>query len=205
MNTYPLPLFPLNLVVFPEGILSLKIFETRYLDMVRECLRNKSAFGVVMMSVEGDDNSKATYPFSVTGTSVTILEADVPQTGLMMIRCLGQQRFRVQSAKQQANGLWMGEAEDIENDTELQIPEDMQLTKLYLRQMIDSFVIQGVSASQMPFVKPYKLDDCAWVANRWSEILPIPLPQKQRLLELDSPLVRLELIHDILNANTTEN
>jgi Lon protease-like protein len=204
MKTYLLPLFPLNVVIFPEGILPLRVFEIRYLDMVRECLRNQSAFGLVMITPEEDCDAKSSYSFSAMGTSVKILSADVPQTGLMMIRCLGIQRFRVLSAEQQLNGLWIGEVEDIDNDSSIEIPEDLRLAKLYLRQMIDSFSIQGISVSDMPFSKPYKLDDCAWVANRWSEILAIPLSQKQRLLELDSPLVRLELIHDILSTDFPE-
>lgn len=208
--TYSLPLFPLNLVIFPEGLLPLRIFEARYLDMIRACLRNKTPFGVVAVYAElasqGSDNSNATQsiPFAKVGTTFTILDADVAHPGLITIRCLGQHRFRVKSAKQQADGLWMGEVEDIANEAGLEIPDDLKATQLHMQKLIDAIIKQGVSELEMPIGKPYKLNDCAWVANRWCEILNLPMIQKQRMLELDSPLVRLELVQDILTSEFAE-
>lgn len=201
MKTRSLPLFPLNVVIFPEGLLPLNIFEMRYLDMVRSCLRNHSPFGVVAVLDEAPSTRRDTQlPFALVGTSVNIIDADAPQTGLMMIRCLGQKRFQVKSAGQRQDGLWIGEVEEIENDTNLSIPDDLVTTSDNLHQLIHSLGKQGIPEIDLPIVKPYRFDDCGWVANRWCELLKIPLRQKQRMLELDSPLVRLELINDMFHS-----
>ena len=200
MTLYPLPLFPLNLVMFPEGLLPLRIFEMRYLDMVRSCLRNNSSFGVVAIIVDAHSELKTDLPFAQVGTSFKIINVDVTEPGLMNIQCLGQKRFNIRSAVQQDDGLWLGEVEDIENETSMPIPDDLKMTQDYMKQLIESLSEQDIAKEYLPFIKPFKIDDCAWVANRWCEILSIPLIQKQRLLELDSPLVRLELVQDLLLA-----
>ena len=195
MKRYSLPLFPLNVVTFPNGVLPLRIFETRYLDMVRGCLRNSAPFGLV-----ASRKTEQGWPFHSVGTALNIIDADVVELGLMNIRCRGMQRFRVVAAKQQADGLWVGEVEDIAEENEVAIPEDLQSTGTFLRQLMESLVEQGLNESQLPFLKPYRFDDCAWVSGRWCEILALPLADKQRMLELDSPLVRLELVNDWIQA-----
>lgn len=169
--------------------------------MVRGCLRNKTPFGVVAAEFDEAQALLSKLPFALTGTSCLIIETDVPNPGLITIRCQGQKKFRVHSAEQQKDGLWLGEVEDIADEVALAIPEDLQMTIIYLQQLIESVKQQGISEQQMPFSHPYKFNDCAWVANRWCEILRMPLIDKQRLLELDSPLIRLELIQDILNTD----
>lgn len=210
MTQYSLPLFPLNVVIFPEGLLPLRIFEARYLDMVKACLRNKTEFGVVAVYPEAstrlddDTGQQQSLPFAKIGTSFAILDADVTTPGLMNIRCLGQKKFKVISASQQKDGLWIGEIEDIGHEASMVIPADLQTTTLHLQRLIDAIVEQEIAEQDIPISKPYKLDDCAWVANRWCEIINIPLIQKQRMLELDSPLIRLELVQDILTAEFTD-
>lgn len=206
MKTYTLPLFPLNLVIFPDGLLPLRIFEARYLDMIKACIRNSTLFGVVAVypNQKLNDAPQNALSFAKVGTTFSIIDSDFSQPGLIMVRCLGQQRFRVKSASQQADGLWLGEVEDMPNDTKLAIPDDLQGATVHMQKLIDAILAQGVSDIEMPIGKPYQLDDCAWVANRWCELINMPLPQKQMLLELDSPLVRLELIHDILNVEYSE-
>lgn len=199
MSNYTLPLFPLNLVIFPEGTLPLRIFEARYLDMVKACLRNNTNFGVVA-AVDNQSSDSLGLPFAKTGTNFSIENADVTDLGTMNIRCLGQHRFIVNAATQQDDGLWVGQVTEIANDTVMAIPEDLKMTQEYIQQLITSLSEQKIDEAFLPFAKPYKVDDCAWVANRWCEILNIPLIQKQRLLELDSPLVRLELVQDLLRA-----
>ncbi|HYN54648.1 MAG TPA: LON peptidase substrate-binding domain-containing protein [Methylotenera sp.] len=204
MTHYSLPLFPLNVVIFPEGLLPLRIFEMRYLDMVSACLRNKTPFGVVAVysdsHAENDvmADEKERMPFAKVGTSFNILDAEVTTPGLITIRCLGQHKFHVKSAAQQKNGLWIGEVEDIANEPSMQIPDDLQITKVHLQRLIEALSEQDLAEIDMPIGKPYKMNECGWVANRWCEIINIPLVQKQRMLELDSPLVRLELVQDIL-------
>ncbi len=194
-----LPLFPLKVVIFPEGLLPLKIFEARYLDMVRDCLRNQSDFGVVTTDTSSHkDQGSERLPFSLYGTSMSILEADVPQPGLMTLRCQGKRGFYVRTARQQGNGLWIGEVDELPAASSKPIPDDLLNTSLYLQRLIDSLSEQGVADNELPALKPFKLNDCEWVANRWCEMLDIPLSQKLKLMEVKEPLERLTMISDIL-------
>lgn len=204
MTNYSLPLFPLSLTICPDGLLPLRIFEVRYLDMVRNCLRNNSSFAVVTVFQDGDTDPQANFQLANVGTVVDILEADVTTVGLMMIRCLGQRRVKINSYKQQPDGLLIGEVDDIANDLELPIPEDLQTTSTELQRLVESSLSQNISKEDLPFIEPYKFNDASWVANRWIELLDLPLLQKQRLMQLDSSILRLELIHDILDAASSK-
>lgn len=194
-----LPLFPLKLVLFPQGLLPLKIFEKRYVDMVRNCLRNQQGFGIV--SVCDDHDQTAPLPFSSVGVLVEIIETNIPQPGLFSLKCLGKQKFHIQSAVQQKDLLWMGKVEMLPIEVDTPLPDDLIASKTYFEQLIHSLEEEKIDANAMPFHSPYALNDCAWLANRWCEILDMPLIQKQRMLELDSPLIRLELINDMLTKN----
>lgn len=195
MKTYSLPLFPLDVVVCPGGLLPLKIFEARYLDMVKNCLRNNSSFAVVTVLPEGETDAKGNFPFANVGTLVDIIDADVTSVGLMMIRCVGRHRLKVNSFTQQEDGLVIGEVTDITNDLSLAIPEDLELAGRVLEQLLVSLHDQDVSV-----IKPYQFDNPSWVANRWIELLDLSLLQKQRLMQMDSPILRLELINDFLDT-----
>ena len=192
-KNYSLPLFPLHSIICPGGLMRLRIFEPRYLDMVKNCLRNNSAFCIVAAA---PDNK---LPFASIATVMKISHADVTTVGLMMIDCIGQHRIKIHSFTQQADGLLIGDISDIANDCEIAIPEDLQILSTRLQHLIESFADQGVSPSDIPIAKPYQYHDAAWVANRWVELLELPLLEKQRLMQLDSPIVRLELIHDLLD------
>lgn len=204
MKTYNLPLFPLNVVVCPDGYLPLKIFEARYLDMVRDCLRNKSSFAIVTILPEGETDPEGNFPFANIGTLVNIVDADVTTVGLMMIRCVGQHRIKVDSFTQQPDGLVMGEVNDISNDVSIPVPEDLNPSVKVLKQLLKTLANQNLSPTNMPIVEPYQFENAAWVANRWVELLDLPLLQKQRLMQMESPILRLELIQDILDANKVE-
>lgn len=197
--TYSLPLFPLNVVICPGGQLPLRIFEARYLDMVKNCLRNQTSFAVVAVMPEGTTDPEGNFPFANIGTLVDIVEADVETVGLMLIRCVGQHRVKVESFYQQDDGLVIGQVSDIPNDVEMSVPTDLQVSSEILRQLLEQLVAQNTSYEKLPMV-PYKLNDTAWVANRWVELLDLTLLEKQRLMQLDSPVVRLELIQDILTT-----
>lgn len=202
MQTYTLPLFPLKVVTCPEGLLPLRIFEARYLDMVRSCLRNNTSFGLVTV-LEADELVDAKLPFASIGSLLNIMDADVTTVGLMTVRCVAQHRIHVESYTTQADGLLIGQVSDVANDINVPIPEDLKSASSNLRRLIDSLPQQGIPASEIPITQPYKLDDCAWVANRWVELMDLPLLQKQRLMELDSPILRLELVQDILSGTDT--
>lgn len=203
-----LPLFPLGTVLYPGGLLPLRIFEVRYLDMISKCHKSGAPFGVVALTegseVRKADNNQpggdgfATEAFNAMGTLATITEYANPQPGLLVVRCEGAQRFKINNREKLKHGLWIADVERQAEDIEVSIPEDLQACADALGKLIKTLQQRGVAADQMPVLPPYRLDDCGWVANRWSELLPIPLELKQRLMVLDNPVVRLELISDIL-------
>ena len=203
-----LPLFPLGTVLYPGGLLPLRIFEVRYLDMIGKCHKTGAPFGVVSLTegsevrrpdhAEPSGDGFAREAFSGVGTLATITEFAAPQAGLMVIRCTGTQRFMISSREKMKHGLWIANVTRQDDDIAVNIPEDLQDTADALGKLIQTLQSRGVPAGQMPVLAPYRLDDCGWVANRWCELLPIPLELKQRLMELDNPLLRLELVGDIL-------
>lgn len=199
INNYSLPLFPLESVICPGGLMRLRIFEMRYLDMVKHCLRNKTSFCIVAISPEKTVKPVSNLPFASTGTIMDITHADVTTVGLMMIDCIGQHRTKIHSFTQQSDGLLIGNLSDISNDLEIPIPDDLKIISSRLQRLIESFANQGVLQSDIPIVKPYQYNDASWVSNRWVELLDLPLLEKQRLMQLDSPIVRLELIYDLLD------
>jgi Lon protease-like protein len=208
MTTQPvlrsLPLFPLGTVLFPGGLLPLRIFEVRYLDMIGRCHKNGSPFGVVSLT-QGSEVRRAgaeAERFATLGTFATIREFESPQAGLMQIECVGMQRFRIRSSELQKHGLWTAEVESIADDLPLQVPDDLRHTADALRRLVDTLEErrrnEGDPSVRLPIPEPYRFGDCGWVANRWCELLPVQAELKQRLMELDSPLMRLELVSDLL-------
>lgn len=208
---FSLPLFPLGTVLYPDGLLPLQIFEVRYLDMIKKCHKTGTPFGVVSMT-EGSEVRKAesNYPggdgfaheaFNSVGTMATITEFLTPQPGLMTIRCKGVQRFKILSREKLKHGLWVATVTTLDADMVVQIPNDLQASANALGKLIKTLQQREVPTEQMPLLAPYRLDDCGWVSNRWCELLPISVEMKQRLMELENPVVRLELISDILDRS----
>ena len=194
-----LPLFPLQSVLFPGGLLVLRVFEARYLDLVTDCLRSQQPFGVVCLLQGGEVRQprSAKVRFERSGVLARLDEVDSEQPGLLRVRCTGTQRFRLDGdTTQQPDGLWIADAE-LQPEDLPQPPEDaLQPTVLALANAIATLKAQGAE----PFHTPHRLDDAGWVANRWCEILPISLGAKQKLMELDDPQVRLRLVQDYLRG-----
>jgi Lon protease-like protein len=196
-----LPLFPLEAVLFPEGTLSLRVFEVRYLDMVRKCHHAGAPFGVVALT-SGHEVRRAGAPrdqFSAIGTLAVIEELESPQPGLLTVVCKGVQRFRVQQSAQLPHGLWVADVEQIEADPLVPIPEDLRNIASSLTQVLSTLHQRSPDTLVTPTPSAEQLNDCGWVANRWCELLPIPVKLKQQLMELENPLVRLELVGDVLD------
>ena len=200
-----LPLFPLGAVLLPGGELSLNVFEVRYLDMAAKCHQTGAPFGVVTLT-QGEEVRRLTpapaaqgmgapafavEAFSSVGTLAHIISLSRPRPGLLLLRCAGQQRFHITSRSQLKHGLWVADVDLMPADASMAIPPDLQHCAQALDQLIHKLAPTAVPT-------PYRLDDCAWVSNRWCELLPMPTELKQRLMALDSPLLRLELVSDIL-------
>ena len=199
MTPIPIPLFPLGTVLFPDGYLPLQIFEVRYLDMIKKALAAGTGFGVVTLTEGGEVRTpNGAQELAGVGTMVMIRASAAPMPGLMQIQCIGTNRFCIESAEQLKHGLWMGQVQMVEGDQAVSIPTELDDTANALGNLIKTLQDEKTPIDEMPVQSPFRLDECGWVANRWSELLPLSTAEKLRLLALDNPLVRLELIQDLL-------
>ena len=196
-TTFELPLFPLQTVLFPGGLLSLKVFEARYLDLVGSCLRESKPFGVVALK-QGTDVRRGSevVAFENLGTIAELIDVDSAQAGILQVRCRGTQRFDVKKSHQQSDGLWVAKANSVPDDEAVAPAESMHETVRGLANAIATLKAQGAE----PFLAPYQFDSAGWVANRWCEILPISLAAKQKLMELPDAQVRLQLVDEFLRS-----
>ena len=199
MPSTAMPLFPLTTVLYPLGVLNLQIFEVRYLDLMKKCLRDNTQFGVVSL-LDGNEVRRPDEQIQLAkiGTLVNIEKHEFVTPTLIEISTVGSQRFKLLNAAQEKNGLWVGEIQILPADPVVEIPDYLQGSANALAKLINTIDEQGITEEQLPFRSPYKLMDCGWVANRWCELLPLDKPTKLQLLALDNPLLRLELIDDIL-------
>ncbi|MFG6468947.1 LON peptidase substrate-binding domain-containing protein [Roseateles sp. BYS87W] len=198
------PLFPLRSVLFPGGHLPLRIFEPRYLDLVQRCHARGEPFGVVALT-EGDEVRRRdgagfqAEAFHDVGTLAHIVHFQPAQAGLIEIRCQGGQRFQLQSRRCLSHGLWVGAMQRLPDDAEVPVPDDLRQAAQQLRDLLAGWSRQ-VAPEQLPVQPPLRWGDAGWLANRWAELLPMPTADRQRLMALDSPLLRLELVVDRLEA-----
>ena len=197
--TQVIPLFPLGTTLFPSGVVPLKIFEVRYLDMVKKCFKESSCFGIATIAA----GSEVRTPNQVVqlmpiGTLAKIIHFDALQPALYFIQCEGRNRFRILENTVQTNGLVMATVELIDDDAIMPIPTELNSSASTLGKVIHALQEQGISPEEMPFKQPFRLDECGWVANRWAELLPLTPLQKQQLLLQENPRLRLDLVNDFL-------
>jgi Lon protease-like protein len=193
----PLPLFPLNLVLYPDAVLALRVFEARYLDLVSDCMKHGSGFGVVCLKSNGAEAGRSTkkIDFETVGVLARIDDVDAEQAGILRLRCTGTQRFRLQGAAwQRDDGLWQSVAEALPEDPPRSPGPAMLKTVSALAEAIRKLQ----QLEKVPFAEPYRLNDAGWVANRWCELLPVPLAAKQKLMELADPVIRLSIVDGYL-------
>ena len=187
-----LALFPLNIVLFDGGPLPLRIFETRYVDMVRRCMREDQRFGVVLIR-EGRETGPA-VTFDI-GSLARIVDFHQLSDGFLGLSCVGEQRFRILNRSQQADGLNRGEVEFLAAEPKLPVPERharlADLLQTVLPQLGEAYT--GIAMH---------LDDAAWVGHRLAEILPIAAAEKQFCLELDDPVERLDFLSPLAQGKS---
>jgi uncharacterized protein len=185
-------LFPLNAVLFPGGLLPLRIFETRYIDMVGGCMRQDATFGVVLI-VEGNETG-AVVNIAEVGTAARIVDFQTQPDGLLGLLCRGERRFRVQQRTQQGDGLNRATVEWIQ-DAPL-TPLDPQFLPLVgvLRKVMARLANIG------RFIEP-NYQDASWVSHRLAEFLPLQPAWQQRLLEIDDPNVRLGMLAPLIETD----
>jgi len=177
-------LFPLNIVLFPGGPLPLRIFETRYVDMVRSCMRGDQRFGVVLIR-EGSEVGPA-ETFEV-GTMAKIIDFHQLSDGFLGLSCVGELRFRILTRGRQADGLNLAQIEALGAEPKVAVPERHARLPKLLHTVLPQLgeVYAGIEMH---------LDDAAWVGHRLAEILPIAAAEKQFCLELNDPIERLDVL-----------
>ena len=185
-----IPLFPLRTVLYPGGPLSLRIFETRYVDMVSRCLKEERGFGVCLIKEGGETGPAEVHH---TGTVARIRDWSQGQDGLLYILARGERRFHLHSKRVQADGLNLGEVEWLPEEPAAAMPEDRRELAEILRQIIQQ--VEGVYAGLEP-----RYEDAGWVSNRLAELLPISLTQRQYLLELADPLKRVDILATLVQS-----
>jgi Lon protease-like protein len=196
------PLFPLGTILFPGGLIALKIFEARYLDMMKRCLRESTPFGVVSIldNKANDANATPTNHLSSIGTLATLEEFDAIQPALYMTKSYGTQRFRILEIKQESDGLWMGQVELMDADPEIPLAKEHQKAAVMLDEIISIITSEGLLGNEAIKI-PENRDDCGWVSNRLAELMPISLAQKNHLLAQVNPRIRLDLISEIIEED----
>jgi Lon protease-like protein len=175
-------LFPLHTVLFPGGPLPLRIFETRYIDMVSRCMREQQPFGVLLIQ-DGDEAGDVATTATVGCTS-RIVDFNTLRDGLLGISCVGERKFRVLRVWRAEDGLNMGEVEWLPAEPELPLPTDCARLAATVRRALEELAGHYENVTR-------KFDDAAWIGARIAELLPIELADKQALLELDDPIERL--------------
>ena len=185
------PLFPLNTVLFPGGPLPLRIFETRYVDMVRHCMRERCPFGVVLIRSGLEVGATGVGDMCAVGTTARIVDFNALPDGLLGISCIGERKFALARHWQQEDGLHVGDVEFAAAEEEVELPGEYYHLGELLRKVLPEL---GDLYSPIP----KRFSDASWVGYRLAEILPVALSEKQYCLELDDPLARLARLNPLI-------
>lgn len=185
-----MPLFPLASVLFPGGQLQLRIFEPRYLDLVRECTRHGTGFGVCLI-LRGQEVGESAVPAAI-GTIARISDFHRDDDGLLGIVAEGGARFRVARSRVRSDGLLRGDVEVWPDEPEQQVPVEFALLQTILERLIETMAPHWRHAPRSAY------DDASWLGFRLAELLPLDVGEQQRMLELNDPLQRLAELRDIL-------
>jgi Lon protease-like protein len=184
-----IPIFPLQTVLFPGMLLPLKIFEVRYMDMAKECLRNGSSFGVCLIR-EGQEVGAPAVPENI-GTMASLAECDMEELGILKVVAKGGERFRIVASEVSKQGLIVADVERIDTEADAVDAPGLAECADFLRKLV-----AGIGAQR--FAEPFLFDDATWVGFRLAEILPLRPDVKQKLLEVTDATLRLAVIHKFL-------
>ncbi|MBK7333192.1 MAG: LON peptidase substrate-binding domain-containing protein [Betaproteobacteria bacterium] len=188
-----IPLFPLRTVLFPGGLLPLKVFEQRYVEMTKRCMKEELPFGVVMITSGEEVATQADAPaFANFGTLATITAWDMPQIGILHVATEGLTRFQVREHRVQADRLVVADVVDIPNEPRLPLPADAEPLARLLE-----LIAARVGPQNFPAVHDY--GDASWVGYRLAELLPLPLSIKQSMLEINDAEIRLQVLQKFLH------
>jgi uncharacterized protein len=184
-----LPIFPLGTVLFPGGVLPLRVFEARYVDMTRECMKAGTPFGVCLIK-SGAEVGVPAVPHE-TGCLATITDWDMTEPGILQIRTQGMQRFQLAQTRTEKNGLIRAQVTLLPPDEAVPVRAAFSSCALLLSALMPKLPAGAIA-------EPHRFEESGWLANRIAELLPIQPLAKQKLMELQDPDARLEIIHKFL-------
>ncbi len=188
-----LPLFPLKTVLYPGGLLPLKVFEQRYIDMAKACIADNRPFGVCLIT-QGEEVGTpqgAAPTIALVGTLARITDWDMPQLGILHIATVGGARFQVREHARTATGLVEGQVATLADEPAMPLAEEFQPLARLLE-----LIATRVGPQNFPEQRNY--DDASWVGYRLAEFLPLPLTIKQSMLEINDAGVRLQVLQKFL-------
>jgi Lon protease-like protein len=186
-----LPIFPLHAVLFPGGVLPLRVFEARYMDMTRECLRKDRPFGVCLIR-EGREVGSPAVPEPL-GCLARIAHWDMPQLGVLHLRTVGGERFCIRTSDTNAQNLVLAEVELLAPESDDPVPAQYAPWAALVRRAVET-------QSGELFCPPYRYESAAWLAYRLGEIVPLPLEAKQQLLQINDGLSRLAALERFIGG-----
>ncbi len=188
-----LPLFPLKTVLFPGGLLPLKVFEQRYIQMTKSCIAEGRPFGVCLIT-HGEEvaGAKAELPqFATVGTLARIVDFDMPESGILHLATEGGERFRVRGQAVEASGLVVGDVVPLAAEPAVELPPAFQ-------PLVNLLELIAARVGPQNFPADRNFADASWVGYRLAEVLPLPLSIKQSMLEISDAGVRLDVLHKFL-------
>ena len=186
-NREDLPIFPLRTILFPDSKLPLRIFEPRYIDMFSRCMREDSEFGIILSRESTDPKM---FETSDTGTLAKIIDWDQGEGGLLGITTIGTQKFRLKGLNKQEDGLNIGTIERIEKEGDYKPTKEFKHLVELLQAILDDINIYGDDEKNF--------DSAAWISYRFAEILPLRIEDKQKCLEIDDPIIRLNFLEPLI-------
>jgi hypothetical protein len=187
--SFSLPLFPLQAVLFPRGRMSLKIFEQRYLELMKDCLGSNKPFGICAIR-EGQEVGEPATPFEV-GTQARIIQWDMPEPGIFHVVVEGEERYIARKWRPQHNGLIVADVDSFTAEEPVAVTDDLRLAVDVLKQIM-------VDIGEKHFGPERHFDDAVWVGFRLSESLPFTLGIRQNLLEMNDSITRLRILNEFL-------
>jgi hypothetical protein len=179
-------LFPLPAVLFPGGYLPLRIFEQRYIDMVRECTASGGRFGVCLIARQERETAPTAH--HRVGTTAEICDFSTLDDGLLGIIAHGSERFEIRHTRVRDNGLLVADVELLVEAPHSVVPEQYSVLSLIAQRIMEQV------GDQYPSYQPDDLQDASWIGYRLAELLPLENAERQSLLELDDPLERLQAL-----------
>lgn len=191
-----IPIFPLDAVLFPGGVLPLRVFEARYVDMVRDCVRDDSGFGVCRITAGSEVGEPAEH--EAIGCMARIHSWDMEQPGMLQIWCRGETRFRVIDREIRPDGLIRANVTWLPDDEDAALPAEFEGCAQLLRRVVADIVEHEADPPRRLIAEPYDFDSLVWVSNRLAELLPLASRAKHSLMCAESPLARMTVVRDQL-------